>query len=205
MGNRVLHSKHKKKKKPRQAHAPSPSIPVLVGEEAMGRGVPLSPSTYISQFLQELKISSGGEMGMLSHALPAAPQLHAGTLLSSSPACSVPSHPSSQVSPSQLPPCRSPPSAWAAYLDNPAWNLTWARARAGGARGDPPPVTLLCISPSPMYPGLHGTQALRSLGARRGREARKSFQEIHWGRESTPYPKRPCPEQRRATSLPATT
>lgn len=124
--------------------------------EPGGRGVPLSPSTYTPQILQKLKISSGEKMGMLSRARarPAAPQLHAGTLLSSSPACSVPSHPSSQVSPSQLLPRRSPAFCLGRLPRRPRMepDLDPRPPLAGGTRGDPAPLTPLCVS-RPDAPG----------------------------------------------------
>lgn len=80
--------------KTRQAHA-SPSTLLLVGEKRGG-----SPSPPPPRALRHLTTpksprnlhSSREEKGVFSHELPGTPQLHSGTWLFSSLACSIPSH-----------------------------------------------------------------------------------------------------------------
>lgn len=94
-----------KASKPRQAHAP-PRPQYGVGERgAKGEGSSFSlpcatPPPFCTplKFSRNLKVSSGGEKGMLFRVLLAALQLHIGTLLFSSPSRYVPSHPATQFS-----------------------------------------------------------------------------------------------------------
>lgn len=91
--------------KTRQAHASPPRPRYGVGGRgAKGEGSSFSlpcatpPFRNPPKFSRNLKVSGGGEKGMLFRVLTAALQLHAGTLLFLSPAGSMPSQPATQFS-----------------------------------------------------------------------------------------------------------
>ncbi|CAI9181126.1 unnamed protein product [Rangifer tarandus platyrhynchus] len=123
-----------------------------------------------------------------------------GTLLSSSPARAVPSHPASQLSPSQLPnegsplllqpparatPARDPARARPSQVAHAAISAATPSSRPFPPTGAPPHTR-----GGVRYPSAPRTRRERSLPwkARGGREARGGVQEINRGRESPPHP-----------------
>lgn len=126
--------------------------------------------------------------GVVSRALPATPQLHSGTLLFSSPARSVPSHPASQLSPIRAAPTKvlpfcpgrrpGPPPRGTRPAPAPRrWRAL--RSRTGHPSSRPPPRPTHTPGRA-RHPSARGARRERSLpqSPRRKRSEKTAFRKL---------------------------